>query len=396
MRVWSFSEAEPEIAFAEFAPGPDDLFDGGTIERSGEAEESDTGDLFEPLEKSVDAIEDQPETRELFRPDEDAEAKSVPPGQSTKGLGELEPVEMTRQNRRFEAAMPNTIQAGVTTEILVMIPLASGPGLSKYLPLETTAGDVIDIEDVERREVELEFTEPGKPLLAYIHIQASKRDFEIEESFRAILVYPDRDGDYESFLLTPLRATSRAPVTVKLYADKERTFSLSTIRLSVAIESDDEVSQRFLARNDLDRTVGYAAATGNVTINVVGGDQISATISDSSGVALGRDAQASVRTQTTSPSSDLSSFFMPLMIFVVQEAPRGLQVQAISLVQSLQSEVSQAMGADDAKVAGLIQDLADMVPAAVETIVSLFSSLPLSVKTGGTTKFVLGRIGRPS
>jgi hypothetical protein len=54
------------------------------------------------------------------------------------------------------------------------------------------------------------------------------------------------------------------------------------------------------------------------------------------------------------------------------------------------------MGADDAKVAGLIQDLADMVPAAVETIVSLFSSLPLSVKTGGTTKFVLGRIGRPS
>jgi hypothetical protein len=185
-------------------------------------------------------------------------------------------------------------------------------------------------------------------------------------------------------------------VTVKLYADKERTFSLSTIRLSVAIESDDEVSQRFLARNDLDRTVGYAAATGNVTINVVGGDQISATISDSSGVALGRDAQASVRTQTTSPSSDLSSFFMPLTIFVVQEAPRGLQVQAISLVQSLQSEVSQAMGADDAKVAGLIQDLADMVPAAVETIVSLFSSLPLSVKTGGTTKFVLGRIGRPS
>ncbi|NCF69418.1 MAG: hypothetical protein GWP61_25985 [Chloroflexi bacterium] len=314
----------------------------------------------------------------------------------SKGLENFLPPEPTRQSRRFEAAMPNTVQAGVTTEVLVMVPQASGPGLSKYLPLETEAGDVIDVEDVEQREVQIEFTEPGKPILAYVHIQASKRDFEIEESFRGILIYPDRDGDYESFLLTPLRATSRAPVTVKLYADKERTYSLSTIRLSVAIASEREESQKFLARNDLSRTVGYAAATGNVTINVVEGDQISATISDSSGVALGRDAQASVRSQTTTSGSDLAPLFTPLMVLVVQEAPRGVQVQAIGLVQSLQMEISQAMGADDNKIAGWIQDLADTVPTAVETIVNLFTNPPISGTTGGATQFVLGRISRPA
>ena len=86
---------------------------------------------------------------------------------------------------------------------------------------------------------------------------------------------------------------------------------------------------------------------------------------------------------------------MPLTIFVVQEAPRGLQVQAISLVQSLQNELSQAMGADDAKVAGLIQDLADAVPTATETLIALFTNPPISETTGATTKFVLGRIGPP-
>ncbi|UCC53195.1 MAG: hypothetical protein JSV68_04350, partial [Anaerolineaceae bacterium] len=83
----------------------------------------------------------------------------------SKGLENFLPPEPTRQSRRFEAAMPNTVQAGVTTEVLVMVPQASGPGLSKYLPLETEAGDVIDVEDVEQREVQIEFTEPGKPIL---------------------------------------------------------------------------------------------------------------------------------------------------------------------------------------------------------------------------------------
>jgi hypothetical protein len=84
------------------------------------------------------------------------------------------------------------------------------------------------------------------------------------------------------------------------------------------------------------------------------------------------------------------------MVLVVQEAPRGVQVQAIGLVQSLQMEISQAMGADDNKIAGWIQDLADTVPTAVETIVNLFTNPPISGTTGGATQFVLGRISRPA
>jgi hypothetical protein len=211
------------------------------------------------------------------------------------------------QPRRLEAAMPKSVRVGDTTEVLVMIPRMSDQGLKEFLPKETEAGDVIAVDDLSSRDVEIEFPEPEKPIFVYIKVDANDLDFDVEDPIRKIKIRPDREGDYEAFYLTALRSVRRARVDVKLFIDEELTDSMGTVRLNVPIDpSTADVEARLLKARE--QELLYESSTASITIvtgdyiigNKVMGDNVTGdkidigSISgDNNAIAVGRDASAS-------------------------------------------------------------------------------------------------------
>jgi hypothetical protein len=124
----------------------------------------------------------------------------------------------------------------------------------------------------------------------------------------------------------------------------------------------------------------------------VGGDKISVgNISGSSGIAIGTGASANVTTTTNyggGSEVNLGALFAPLQMIVSQNA------SALSpKVNMLQAQVERGASADDAQVAGLIQDIVDVVPAAKSMLVGLFTNpQAAAAAAGGNTRFVLGRL----
>jgi hypothetical protein len=125
----------------------------------------------------------------------------------------------------------------------------------------------------------------------------------------------------------------------------------------------------------------------------VGGDKITVgDISGSSGIAIGRNASASV-TQTQGISgAELAALFAPLEQ-AVQSAPADNQAEAQEKLQDLEAEVAKGDEADDSRMAGLLNDLVDLVPSAVGATVSVFASPILGGIAGPVTDFVLKRLG---
>jgi hypothetical protein len=127
----------------------------------------------------------------------------------------------------------------------------------------------------------------------------------------------------------------------------------------------------------------------------VGGDQISVgSISGSTSVALGRGAQAIVN---HGPSgADLGHLFAPLLREVQQTAPPERREEALQTVQALQQEASKGQQANDSRLAGLLEDLVDLVPGAVSTIVGIFATPILTEIAGQVTNYVLEKLHRRS
>lgn len=125
----------------------------------------------------------------------------------------------------------------------------------------------------------------------------------------------------------------------------------------------------------------------------VGGDKISASVGDNnSNIAIGKNIHQSVSGGAN--ATELAQAIGPLMAAVVQEAAVEDKAAAAHKVRQLQQEVKSGENADDSIVAGLVQDLAEMVPGAISAIVAAFGAPVLSAAAGATTKFVLGRLKR--
>ncbi len=152
-----------------------------------------------------------------------------------------------------------------------------------------------------------------------------------------------------------------------------------------------------------DVSIGGSVVTGDQQVHhgdVVRGDKVegdkvegdSITVGDisgSSGIAIGRGASASVTT-TTGGRGDVNytALFAPLLTRVA-----GTDPALVSKVNALKAEVSQGAGADDNKIAGLVQDIADANPTSKATIVALFERPEIAAAKGPATMFVLGRLG---
>lgn len=124
--------------------------------------------------------------------------------------------------------------------------------------------------------------------------------------------------------------------------------------------------------------------------NIKQGDVI--TIRDvgpGSVVAAGRNASASISTSTT--DGQLAEVFTPLLA-VIQDAPEAVQPRALEQAQQLQDEISKCEGADDSRIAKLVDGIVGLVPGAVSAVASMFASPILAGLVGPVTKFVLEKI----
>lgn len=121
----------------------------------------------------------------------------------------------------------------------------------------------------------------------------------------------------------------------------------------------------------------------------VGGDKIEAHISGSTGVAIGRGAQARV-TQGLG-GRELEALFQSIME-AVQQAPAQDQPQALQMAEDLKQEAARGENADDGHLASLLNGFIELVPGAVSAVVSAFASPVLAGVAGPVTKMVLDKI----
>lgn len=120
----------------------------------------------------------------------------------------------------------------------------------------------------------------------------------------------------------------------------------------------------------------------------VEGDKISVgDISGSSGIAIGRGSSAQVTTTTVhgGGSTDFDQIFAPLQNMVTQQKP-----EVIGKVNELKAQVQAGSAADDKRIARLITNIGDEVPASKSTIAAIFKNPALAeIAAGPRTEFVL-------
>jgi hypothetical protein len=130
--------------------------------------------------------------------------------------------------------------------------------------------------------------------------------------------------------------------------------------------------------------------TGNINtgtkIDTGGGAYVAGSV-HAGGDFVGRDKI----TQGLS-SGDLESLFAPLLEAIAQQAPPDQQAAAVRQVEELKAEVAKDKDADDSKMAKIVDGLAAMIPGAVGTIVSLFTTPVLNDVAGKVTKYVLDKL----
>ncbi len=120
----------------------------------------------------------------------------------------------------------------------------------------------------------------------------------------------------------------------------------------------------------------------------VGGDKIQVgDIHGGQGIAIGRKARADVRIQHGPSVDELTPLFAPLLQQVARE-----DATAVAQVKALQAEAARGEAADDEKMAELIESIATTAPAAVETIVNLFTNSVVAKVAGGATNYILKRL----
>ena len=315
-------------------------------------------------------------------------AKGIAPESLQETIGAEE--EPLRQARRLEAAMPESVRVDETTELLVMLPRAQSEGLRAELPKETVGGEIIDKDDVEARDAELVFAASDTPLIVYFAVEASQKDFEIEEPVKRVKIYAGRDGDYETFYLTPLRPTKRAPVQVRLYRDEELTDAVSTIRLFTKIEPPDAGGDSDPQFAGIRRALAYASGPVNITI---AGDVISVgDISNASGVAIGREAEAEVGRTATVFAVEITQLFTPLLNVVSSQVPQDQISLVIGHVQALQVEIERGPDANDPQIATHLQHILEVVPESGKTLLELFVHPEVKAAAGDVTRLILGNI----
>lgn len=123
--------------------------------------------------------------------------------------------------------------------------------------------------------------------------------------------------------------------------------------------------------------------------DVIGGDKITVgDVSDSQGIAVGREASAEVH-QTLSPQ-DAQRLFLPLRKTLMRHS--GSQRSELKqLLSHLIAETSRGDGSSS-RIIALIDSMVQIEPAAAAELRALLSSPPLATRLGASLKDVLSRL----
>jgi uncharacterized caspase-like protein len=119
----------------------------------------------------------------------------------------------------------------------------------------------------------------------------------------------------------------------------------------------------------------------------VGGDKFTVgDISGSSGIAIGRGAQASVSYGLD--ADEIDKLFQPVLQ-AISQAPQGIQAEALRQVKDLKKEAAKGESANDGLMASLLNELKKLVPGAVGALAQAFASPALQKAAGDLTRLVL-------
>jgi hypothetical protein len=91
-------------------------------------------------------------------------------------------------------------------------------------------------------------------------------------------------------------------------------------------------------------------------------------------------------------AADLEALFAPLLTAVANNASSDRKAAALEQVEELQAEAAKGKQADDGKLARIVDGLVAMVPEAIGSIVSMFTTPVLRGIVGPVTKFVLDKL----
>lgn len=152
-------------------------------------------------------------------------------------------------------------------------------------------------------------------------------------------------------------------------------------------------------RNEID-TGGGAYIGGGVNTGggkfvgrdeIVHGDHITTGDISGSGVAVGSGASV----QQGLGGAELAVALAPLIDAIQRAAPNPeTQAAAMREMEELKQELAKGKNANDGRVAGILDDLAKLVPGAVAAVVSAFGTPLLGGIAGPVTQFVLDRLKR--
>ncbi len=158
------------------------------------------------------------------------------------------------------------------------------------------------------------------------------------------------------------------------------------------------IPQEFELPTSLEWSAASQSAQNIIQGDLVQGDKIGGNkitvgnISNSQGVAIGSNVSAKVTVQQKLAEDDLGDLFAPLLEHVALNTPPTYRVAALGKVGLLEKELEKEVNAKDETVASLIENIVDLVPTAIDPIVSLFANSIIGNSIGSVTKYVLNRI----
>jgi hypothetical protein len=125
----------------------------------------------------------------------------------------------------------------------------------------------------------------------------------------------------------------------------------------------------------------------------VGGDKTTVGNVSGTGIAIGSGASANV--QMGLSAADVAQTLSPVLAAVqTSTADAATQAAAMQEIETLKAELAKGKDADDSRVAGILDGLANLVPGAVAAVVSAFGTPLLAGIAGPVTQFVLNQFKR--
>ncbi|MFM7581353.1 MAG: hypothetical protein ACKO9F_01340 [Caldilinea sp.] len=123
----------------------------------------------------------------------------------------------------------------------------------------------------------------------------------------------------------------------------------------------------------------------------VGGDKVGVGDVSGTGVAIGSGASVQI-----GPSADKVAQALAPVLTALQQSTVDVATQAAAMqeIEKLKAELAKGKDADDSRIAGILDGLANLVPGAVAAIVSTFGTPLLVGIAGPVTQFVLNQFKR--